>query len=171
MTTPQSGFTLESTDPLMEHAVNLIQDLLEAARAGSDEDLAQAAIRTHPRGLNKLVQFINLMRANKTQCSLEMDGRKVSFQNEKEIVKASQRLSNSNIRYETFNTSGTLTIYGNDRRFKLTNSQTSMEGSLPEYILDNQNHQQDSSQPVTVQIRSVHVAREQPLHVLVQILD
>ena len=45
----------------------MIQDLLEAALEGSDEDLAELAGRMHPRAFRKVGEFLKIVKTNKAQ--------------------------------------------------------------------------------------------------------
>lgn len=170
----QFGFTFELANNDTELAIDMIQNLLQAALTGSDEELSEAVHQMHPRATNKIFQFLELMRKKHAQFKIEREEKRVAFNTPEEIARTARRLSKSNIRYHRYTTAGTITITPAERRFRLTNDQeeASMEGELTLHIRNEEElFHQFNNKLVTAEIRSVQVGKETPKHVLMNVLN
>lgn len=75
-----------------EQAINSVQELLRATLGGEDDELAIAAAVMHPRAVNKVAQFLKLMKDRRAQFTIRYEGNAVSFQIEKDVENAHRRL-------------------------------------------------------------------------------
>ncbi len=75
-----------------EQAINSVQGLLRATLEGEDDELAIAAAVMHPRAVNKVVEFLKLMKDRRAQFTMQYEGDTVSFQTENDVENAHRRL-------------------------------------------------------------------------------
>ena len=81
------------TDNPAEKAVEMIQDLLETSLTGTDEELATLTDQMHPRAVRKVVEFLQILKNNGAQVTIEMGGREVGLRNPDEVEQATRRLA------------------------------------------------------------------------------
>ena len=91
-----------------DEAVNQIQELLKAANAGTDDELANIAASMHPRAVNKVAELLQLMRKHQAWFAMDYQGNTVRFQNDQEIKAATERLSQKNVEIDTDELIGTM---------------------------------------------------------------
>ena len=121
-----------------EHAVNQIQNLLRAANSGDDDELASIASSMHQRAVNKVAQFLDLMKKNKAWFTTNYEGNTVQFQNTAEIDDAIIRLNPDDVEQPAQEIIGTLVgIIPMTRRFELhPNNEPPIYGLVGSQITD-----------------------------------
>ena len=101
MTSPASGFVIElppsgeSQNPEgpADRAMEMVQDILEAALTGDDTALREAAEQLHPRALRKLTEFMQLLMKNGAQTTIGFNRRDTAFRTPADIETAAKRLA------------------------------------------------------------------------------
>lgn len=158
-----------------ENAVALIQDLLETSLQGTDDDLAEVINRIHPRAAKKVAELLRLLRSNKAQVTIGMDGRYVALRTPDEVERANRRLAPDNIEQGIANESGTLTeLVPAERSFHLRLSESGqlVKGRIgweindPHRIADRYTNRE-----VTATVRWIRVGESQPKLTLLGIVE
>jgi len=87
----------------VEKALKIVQELLQRATDGTDDDIAELTEEIHPRAFKKTAEFLNYVVQNDAWCALEFKNRSFRFQNLKQIQMASKRLQENNIQEKVEN--------------------------------------------------------------------
>jgi len=85
----------------VEKALKLVQELLQRAVEGTDDDIAELIDEIHPRAFKKTAEFLNYVAQHDSWCSLDFKNRSFRFQNLKQLEIASKRLQENNIHEKT----------------------------------------------------------------------
>lgn len=172
--TAVDGATGETFNPA-ENAVERIQDLLETALQGTDDDLAELIGRTHPRVVRKVAELLRMLRNNKAQVTIRMEGRYVALRTPGEVEEAGRRLARRNIEEETTGHAGTLTNIDPARRLfelRLSANDELIQGRIGQEVKDpHRIAARYSNMAVTATVRRVRVGESQPKYTLLGILE
>ena len=129
----------------------MIQDLLETSLAGTDEELAtltdqmhprtvrKVADQMHPRTVRKVAEFLQILKNNRAQVTIGLNGREVGLRNPGEVEQTTRRLADRNIDEETTTTTGTLIGIVPARRFfefRVSDTDEFIEGRIEQEIHD-----------------------------------
>jgi hypothetical protein len=166
------------TDSPAEKAVEMIQDLLEASLAGTDEELATLTDQMHPRAVRKVAEFLKILKNNRAQVTIELNGREAGLRNPGEVEQATRRLGERNIEEETTTTTGTLIgIVPARRLFEFRVSDTDefivrrIEGRIGQEVHDPYRvAARYTNREVRARIRRLRVGQGQPKYTLLEIL-
>ena len=161
------------TDNPAEKAVEMIQDLLETSLAGTDEELATLIDQMHPRAVRKVAEFLKILKNNRAQVTIELNGREVTLTDPGEVERAVNRLALQNIREETSTTTGTLISIVPDRRFfefRASSTDAFIEGRMGQEIHDPYRvAARYANRKVRAKIRQLQVGQSQPKYTLLEI--
>ncbi len=101
------GFELEvseTANPLFEEeeastgdVVVIIQNLLETAATGSDDEITEVVDVIHPRALKKVSEFLSYLETQKASCGLDFKGRSFKFSDFSQLSTASLKLKDQNV--------------------------------------------------------------------------
>ena len=58
----------------------MIQDLVQASTEGDDDNLAEMTARIHPRAVRKVAEFLSILKNNRAQVTVGLNGREVAPQ-------------------------------------------------------------------------------------------
>ena len=162
------------TDNPAEKAVEMIQDLLETSLAGTDEELATLTDQMHPRAVRKVAGFLKILKNNRAQVTIELNGREVALTDPGEVERAVNRLEVQNIREETTTTTGTLVGIIPARRFfefRASGTDEFIEGRIGQEIHDPYRvAARYQNRKVRARIRRLQVGQSQPKYTLLEIL-
>ena len=158
-----------------ESAIETIQDLLEGALTAGDDDLAELTARIHPRAVKKMAEFLTIVKTNRAQTSVALNGRVVGLKNTSEVDRATSRLAPVNIEESTVEQTGTLIgIIPVRRRFQLTASETgdTLEGRVGLEIPDlYELAAQYTNRRVAASMRRIRVGQGQPKYLLLDVVE
>ena len=74
----------------LKKAVEMIQDLLETSLAGTDEELATLTDQMHPRAVRKVAEFLKILKNNRAQVTIGLNGCEVALRDPGEVEKGSK---------------------------------------------------------------------------------
>ena len=155
-----------------EEAIYRLQRLLREAKEGDDESLSDAAAAIHPRGINKVVELLDLMKKKNARFAMNYRGDQVGFHSDAEIDTAYSRLAPSNNEDRIDNIIGRfIGVLPETRTFQLDpNEGDPIHGKLAPHILDAYAiSTQHTNRQVRARIRTVQIGRAAPKHTLVSI--
>ena len=162
------------TDNPAEKAVEMIQDLLETSLAGTDEELATLTDQMHPRAVRKVAEFLKILKNNRAQVTIGLNGREVALRDAGEVERAVNRLAVQNIREETTTTTGTLIGIVPARRFfefRVSDTNEFIEGRIGQEIHDPYRvAARYTNREVRARIRRLQVGQGQPKYTLLEML-
>ena len=165
---PRSTSTAES-------AIETIQDLLEGALTAGDDDLAELTARIHPRAVKKMAEFLTIVKNNRAQTSVALNGRVVGLKNTSEVERATSRLVPANIEESTIGLIGRLSgVISLSRRFQFMNAATgdALEGRVgPEIPNLDELAAQYTNRRVAASIRRIRVGQGQPKYTLLDVVE
>ena len=157
-----------------ERAVEMIQDLLELSLKGEDNDLAALTDVMHPRAVRKVAEFLEILKNNRAQVAIGLNGREVALRNPGEVEQATRRLANQNIEQGTTTTTGTLIGILPARRFfefRISDTDELIEGRIGQEIHDPYGvAARYTNREVRARIRRLQVGQGQPKYTLLEIL-
>ena len=163
------------TDNPAEKAVEMIQDLLETSLAGTDEELADLTGRMHPRAVRKVAEFLEILKNNRAQVTIGLDGRDVALRTPGEVERAATRLADRNIAERTTTTTGTLIGIVPARKFfafRVSDTDVFIEGRIGQEITDPYRvAARYTNRRVRARIRRLQVGQGQPKYTLLEILE
>ena len=158
-----------------EAAVKKLQELLTLSATGSDTQLSEIADDIHPRAVKKVVALLKLMQRHDARFALGFDGKDFRFDSIQEISDTAERLSDRNLREETFEMVGTfIGALPATRRFQINRRPdgVEIEGKIGRDIRDVYRlAQQYSNRNVSAKIRLVQVGQGTPRYTLMGIDD
>ena len=158
-----------------ESAIETIQDLLEGALTAGDNDLAELTARIHPRAVKKMAEFLSIVKNNRAQTSVALNGRVVGLKNTSEVERATSRLAPANIEESTIEVIGTLIgVIPLRRRFQFANTATddTLEGRVGMEIPDlYELAAQYTNRRVAASMRRIRVGQGQPKYILLNVVE
>ena len=179
------GFTLqiqpdkqEETPPAQSlaqtrAAVSLIQDLLEAAATGDEEQLTQATNRMNQRAINKVADFMGLLKRADATLAVAFQGQRVHLDSSDLVEKTAERLSNNPPRPTTRTVTGTLRgISPAIRHFELRQSEDNslIQGKIGSAIRDpDQVAEEYIGKVVAAEIQTFQLRNGTPVHTLTKV--
>ena len=159
----------------VQHAVEMIQELLTLSSEGSDNDLSEIADDMHPRAVRKVGEFLEFMKRSDARFALEFREREFRIRSTGQLEEAIRRLAVTNIYEETNTVIGIITgVLPSARRFELNRLEdgSEIEGRLGREIRDP--HElllEYMYRQVKAEIRSVRVGQGKPRYTLVQVTE
>ncbi len=130
----------ESTDRLayeqktyVEKAITMVQELLQLATIGSDDDIAELIDDIHPRGVKKTADFLNFVAQNDAWCALDFKEKLFQFQNLEQLKTSSKRLQENNIHEKSESYTGEfqgILPLSRAFEFKVSDQQTIIKGKI-----------------------------------------
>ena len=155
-------------------AVQMIQDLVQASIEGDDENLAELTAQMHPRAVRKVAEFLSILKNNRAQVVIGLNGREVALRNADEVERATQRLAPRNIQETTNLMDGVLIGMVPARRFfefQIPGSDDRIEGRIGLEIQEPYRMAAlYTNTQVSARIRRVQIGRGQPKYTLLDIL-
>ena len=154
-----------------ERAINSVQGLLRATMEGDDE-LANAAAVMHPRAVNKVADFLKLMKDRRAQFTMQYEGDAVSFQTEQDVENAHRRLVEVNEDTQIHDVTGRMIgIIPTNRQFQInTDDGAPIRGTIGPEISDTYGTaERFTNRRVRAQVRTVRVSRGEPRHTLLAV--
>ena len=165
----------EESIPLLERAMESLQDLLIAAEEGNDTKLSELADEMHPRTVRKVGEFLKLLERGKARFALEFKDREFRVSTQGQLNNMAQTLADNNIHEESGRVTGTVIgIIPSTRRFQLNRQEDGeeIEGRIARTIPDPYDlAQRCTNNLVTAEISSVRIGRGRPRYTLVRVLE
>lgn len=81
----------------VEKAVTILQELLQQAVIGTDDDIAELIDDISPRAIRKTAEFLNLVAQNEAWCAVDFKEKLFGFQDLEQLKISSKRLQENNI--------------------------------------------------------------------------
>ena len=157
-----------------EQVVQRIQTLLTSANEASDEQLSNAAMAIHPRGVNKVAGLLDLMRKRSAQLVINYQDNKVELSTSGDIERVAERLNPAHVEDRTTEVTGTLLgVLPSTRQFELAPSDgPPIQGRVAPEIRDPvETAMRFSNRQVIALIRTIRIGRGAPRHTLIGVFQ
>ena len=152
-----------------EQAINSVEELLRATLEGEDDELAIAAAVMHPRAVNKVVEFLKLMKDRRAQFTMQYEGDAVSFRTEEDVENAHRRLVEVNEDPRTDDVIGRMIgVIPTTRQFQINPDDADpIRGTIGTEIRDTYDTgARFTNRRVRARVRTTRVGRGAPRHTL-----
>ncbi|SDF69987.1 hypothetical protein SAMN05216571_101271 [Onishia taeanensis] len=179
------GFELEvagNSNPLFEEddvtaggVVEIIQDLLETAATGTDDEITEVVDVIHPRALKKVSEFLGFLESQKASCGISFKGKSFKFSNNSQLSNAALKLKDQNVKERPVEFEGKFVGFlPHSRMFEFSIRETGeiIKGKIGSKKIDiEQLSDNFLKAPVGVTLNSVSVGEGKPKYTLTSASD